>query len=74
MTLRAGEPLIVGGEFELVAARTEIENAGNDAVLLPSLTLITMFEYVPTLLLVGRPLSVPVEVLKLAHEGRFVIE
>jgi hypothetical protein len=44
VTERAGEPLIVGGEFVEVAARTEIANAGSEAVVLPSLTVILMLE------------------------------
>jgi hypothetical protein len=57
VTERAGEPLIVGGELPDVAALTAIEKAGSDALALPSLTVILMFEYVPTLLLVGLPAS-----------------
>jgi len=37
----------------------------------PSLTLITMFENVPTLELVGVPLTVPVELLNVAQLGKF---
>ena len=39
---------------------TVIENAASAALALPSLTLMTMFEYVPTLALVGVPDSWPV--------------
>src|SRR5579863_4019809 len=56
------------------AAVTEIAKGGNDAEALPSLTLITMPDEVPTFAAVGTPLSKPVAVLKLAHEGRFVTE
>ena len=40
----------------------------------PSLTLITMFEYVPMLPVRGVPASAPVDELKEAHDGRFAIE
>jgi hypothetical protein len=53
------------------AATTLIENAGNDAENVPSLTLITMFEYVPACEDVGAPDSVPLVVLKLAQAGGF---
>jgi hypothetical protein len=49
-------------------------NGGSDVVAAPSLTLITMFENVPTFASVGVPASRPVLVLKLAHDGRFEIE
>ena len=74
VTERDGEPLIVGGAFDEPPALTAIANTGREAVVLPSLTVILMFEYVPTLLLVGLPVSWPVEVLNVAHDGRFVIE
>src|SRR5580658_4160176 len=45
-------------------------NAGKLIVFCPSVTLIVMFPYVPTLALVGVPLSVPVVVLDGAQEGR----
>ena len=50
-----------------------IENAASAALALPSLTLITMFEYVPALAPVGVPDSCPVAVLNVAHAGRFAI-
>ena len=50
-----------------------MENAGRAADARPSLTLITMFEYVATFDAAGVPVSLPVEELKLAHEGRFEI-
>ena len=46
-----------------------MENAGKAADARPSLTLITMFEYVATFEAAGVPVSLPVEELKLAHEG-----
>ena len=55
-------------------ATTVIVNAGNDAVAVPSLTLIVMFVYVPTFAAVGVPSSRPVLVLNVAHAGRFAIE
>src|SRR3954447_4398268 len=54
------------------AAFTAIENAGNLVVAVPSLTEMTMLANVPVA--VGLPDSWPVLVLKVAHEGRFVIE
>lgn len=53
---------------------TVIENAGSVASPpLPSLTLITMFELVPTSAAVGVPDRRPVVVLKLAQAGLFAI-
>ncbi len=49
-----------------------IEKAGSDLLTKPSLTLITMFECVPTA--VGVPLKSPVAVENVAHAGRFEIE
>ena len=49
-------------------------NAGSDAVALPSLTLITMLEKVPTSLMAGLPVSCPVDALKVAHDGGWLIE
>ena len=51
-----------------------IENAGSEAVALPSLTLMMMFEYVPTLALVAVFDSRPVVVLNTSHAGLFWIE
>ena len=65
-------PLIVGALFG--AAATVIENAPSAALSLPSLTLMTMFEYVPTLAAAGVPTNCPVAVLNVAHVGRFAIE
>ena len=52
-----GVPLMRGAVFDDPDDLTWMENAGNDAVTLPSFTLITMLEYVPTWLLVGEPES-----------------
>ena len=54
--------LVVGGVHVRVAApfdtsTTVIENAASAALALPSLTLMTMFEYVPALVAVGVPAS-----------------
>ena len=54
--------------------RTVIEKAGRLALLLPSLTEITMLLNVPTLLEDGVPVRRPFAVLKLAQLGRFLIE
>jgi hypothetical protein len=43
----------------------------SDADAWPSLTLIEMFENVPTFELVGVPLTVPVAMLNVAQAGRF---
>jgi hypothetical protein len=56
------------------AAFTVIANADNEADALPSLTLITTPEVVPTSAAAGVPLSCPLAVLKLAQEGWFVME
>ena len=68
----------VGGVHESVAEPIEllvtaIENGASEALALPSLALMTMFEYDPTLVAVGVPESCPVVVLKAAHDGLFVI-
>jgi hypothetical protein len=68
IALPDGEPLIVGGWFG--TSRTWIENAGSAALTRPSFTEMTMFENVPMCVEVGVPLKRPVEVLKLAHDGR----
>ena len=67
----AGVPLMVGAPL---LAATEIANAGSDALAAPSVTEITIFEVLPTLAAAGVPLSRPVDVLKLAHDGLLVIE
>ena len=53
---------------------TWIENAGSDALALPSLTLITMPEVVPTFDAVGVPLKLPVAMLNAAHAGLLATE
>ena len=72
VTEAAGVPLIVGGG--LLAAFTVIEKLGSEALLVPSLTEITMLEEVPTLAACGVPESWPVLALKLAQLGGFEIE
>ena len=69
-----GVPLIVGAPLLVPEARTVSVKAGSDAVALPSLTVMTMFENVPILPDAGVPESLPVDVLKLIHEGRFAME
>jgi hypothetical protein len=69
-TVVAGVPEIVGG----ASAATVIAKAGNDAEADPSLTLITMPAEVPTFAAVGVPLRSPELVLKLAHDGRPLME
>jgi hypothetical protein len=53
---------------------TWIANAGSEALALPSLTLITIPEVIPTLDAVGVPLSCPVATLNTAHDGLFAME
>src|SRR5262249_32177900 len=53
---------------------TVMVKAGSDAEPYPSLVLITIPEYVPTFVAAGFPLSCPVALLKLAHEGWFAME
>jgi hypothetical protein len=53
----------------LGGAATVTANDASDADAVPSETEITMPEYVPTLVLVGVPVSAPVDVLKLAQAG-----
>ena len=48
-----------------------MEKAGNDALAKPSLTLMTIFEYVPVV--DGVPVSFPVDVSKSAHAGLLAI-
>jgi hypothetical protein len=65
---------LVDGVPEIVGARlgTVMVNAGSEAVAMPSFTLITMFAYeLPACAAPTVPLSRPVVVLKVAHEGRF---
>lgn len=59
--------MIFGAEF----AREVIAKAGSVAVLLPSLTLMVMFEKVPAT--VGVPVSVPLHLSKLAQLGWLAI-
>ena len=58
----------------LAAEETVIAKAGSDADPDPSLTLITMPVEVPTLAAAGVPVSLPVAVLNVAHEGLPLIE
>ena len=62
----AGEPEMVGA---WLASVTVIENAGSDALARPSVTAMTMFEWVTRV--VGVPESSPVRLSKLAHDGLF---
>lgn len=49
-------------------------NAGSAAFTMPSLTLMPIFEYVPTAAAVGVPLNRPLVALKFAQEGLLRIE
>jgi hypothetical protein len=69
-TALEGVPEIV----RVPADTTLIANAGSELVCTPSVTLMTTFEYVPTWLLEGVPESIPVDVLKPAHDGMFSTE
>lgn len=62
---------VVGG---VGTAVTVMANDGSETAVVPSLTLITIFEKVPTLVLDGVPLSKPVAVLNDAQDGAPVIE
>jgi hypothetical protein len=64
--LSVAEPVVV-------VDATTIANAGSEAVELPSLTRMTMFEYVPVCVLLGVPDSLPVVVLKAAQAGLFAM-
>jgi hypothetical protein len=68
VTVVAGVPPMVGAG----SAVTWMLKVGSEADAWPSLTLIVMFEYVPTLELEGVPLKVPVATLKVAQDGRLV--
>ncbi|HEU4603400.1 MAG TPA: hypothetical protein VFS24_15610 [Steroidobacteraceae bacterium] len=67
-------PEITGARLVVALLETVIANAGREVLVLPSLTLITMFEVVPTFVLAGVPLNAPVEELKLVHDGLFEME
>ena len=69
--LRVGGVQLSVAEPVVVVDDTTIENAGSEAVRLPSLTLMPMFEYVPVCALLGVPDSLPVVVLNVAHAGLF---
>jgi hypothetical protein len=64
--LSVAEPVVVVDD-------TTIANAGSEAVEVPSLTLILMFENVPVCALLGVPDNRPVVVLKAAQAGLFVM-
>jgi hypothetical protein len=72
---------VVGGVHDTVALMVEVAaaltmmlNAGSEDVALPSLTLMTMLEYVPTLAACGVPASWPVLVFKIAQDGPLLTE
>src|SRR5580693_3173538 len=76
-----GEPFeFAVGAFQLSVADlvptsvTTMANAGSATEVLPSLTLMMIFESVPTLPAAGVPESSPVVGLKVAHAGLSVIE
>jgi hypothetical protein len=50
-----------------------MSNGASEVVIRPSDTLILTVLYVPTLLVVGVPYSVPVEASKVAHAGLFAM-
>lgn len=66
--LSVAEPLLVPGLL------TAMLNARSEVRLVPSLALITMFEYVPTCDEFGVPVNAPVLVLKLAQLGRLLMD
>jgi hypothetical protein len=63
---------MVGGWFG--GAVTWMLKVGRDALAVPSLTLIAMLPNVPTSLVDGLPVSCPVEALKVAQAGKWLIE
>jgi hypothetical protein len=63
-----GVPLMTGARF---VDWTVIEKAGSEDDTLPSLTLMTMLDVVPTLALAGVPDSVPLALSNVAQVGRF---
>src|SRR6056297_2917791 len=72
VTAFAGLPLIVGAEL-VTTACTVMAKADSDDESWPSLTLITMFSWVPASSLAGVPERRPVAVSKDAQEGGFAI-
>ena len=54
-------------------AATAIAKAGSETLALPSLTEMMMFAYEPTWAVEGVPVSAPLEVLNVAHDGLFWI-
>jgi hypothetical protein len=67
-TRARGTPVILGAWF----GRTLMEKAGRDLVTTPSLTMITMFEYIP--LAFGLPVKRPVSRSNFAQTGLLEIE
>ena len=63
----------VTGDAVDAACTTLIENAGSDFVTLPSLTLMTIFEYVPMWDEAGVPVRLPVALLNVAQAGFMAI-
>ena len=68
----------VGAAHERVALPlaicvTAMAKAGRETLVVPSLALMAMFEYVPTSAAVGVPDSSPVAVLKVAQTGVFLM-
>src|SRR4051794_28057111 len=62
---------MVGARFEVLD--TVIENGASETFFEPSVTMIVMFAYVPTLAVVGVPLSLPDTALNVAHAGLFAM-
>lgn len=72
ITLEAGVPDTVGARFG--GGFTVIANGASAAFRVPSETVITMFDVVPTCCAVGVPDNRPVVLLKLAHAGLLLME
>jgi hypothetical protein len=64
-------PLIVGARLDVLD--TVIEKGASETFFEPSVTMIVMFEYVPTLAAVGVPLRAPDTELNAAHAGLFAM-
>ena len=67
LTELGGVPLMVGG---VLTPTTVIENGASEVLACPSLTLITMLEYVPAFENAGDPLKAPVALSNRAQPGR----
>jgi len=70
----SGKTALITGASGATGASTVIVKAASEALEVPLLALIMMFESVPTCATVGVPDSSPVAVLKVAQLGMWAIE